>query len=136
MPYVPTRKKYQRLVEAYKMMAELKYRPSAPGDGLGSITVPYQELDLDQEAHDYVMRFVAEEDRGSYACGSTDFSFCRAAILALEAFRIMNSGWLVAYEDPGAPETISPSGAALVPNLLRRAADEYEQVIRDHQSKQ
>ena len=54
--------KLERFAEAYKMMAELGYRPAAPSDGFGGITVPYVELEVDIEAREYAQRFAAEEE--------------------------------------------------------------------------
>ena len=102
--------KWQRLAEAYRAMASLGCRPAAPSDGLGGISVP--ELESDAEAREYGQRFLKEEDKGVYWAGCTDFRSLRAAIWALEAFRLMNAG--------------SFGGEAIVPRLLRMAAEEYE----------
>ena len=112
----------ERFAEAYKMLAELGYRPDAPSDGLGNITVPYTELDLDAEAREYARRFEEEEDTGHYWGGCTDYRFNRAAVLALEAFRLMNAGRFWGPDDE--------TGAGLVPALLRKAAEEYERALR------
>lgn len=109
---MPSRKTWQRLAEAYRAMASLGYRPAAPSDGFGGITVPERELELDVEAREYGQRFLKEEDNGVYWAGCTDFRSLRAAIWALEAFRLMNAG--------------SFGGEAIVPRLLRMAAEEYE----------
>lgn len=105
--------KLQRFAEAYKMLAELGYRPAAPNDGFGHITVPQAELDLDQEAREYARRFAKEEDTDHFWAGCTDYTSNRAAVLALEAFRLMNAGRL--------------QDQSIVPKLLRKAAEEYEQ---------
>ena len=105
------------------MMAELGYRPAAPGDGYGNITVPAAELETSVEAREYAARFAEEEDEGRYTAGCTDYRFSRAAILALEAFRLCNSGTVGFSDDEDAPE--------LVPALLRRAAEEYERAVRE-----
>src|ERR1051326_1989416 len=101
-----------RIAEAYKMMAELHYRPAAPSDALGHITVPTRELDLDREAQEGAQRFIDEENSGKYSAGVTDWTFSRAAVLALEAFRLANYGLLD-----------GPGGVELVPAMLRKAAD-------------
>src|SRR5947207_2061319 len=105
--------KLERFAEAYKMMAELGYRPAAPSDGVGGITVPYPELEVNIEAREYAERFQAEEESDSYFAGCTDYTFNRAAVLALEAFRLMNGGrfWRMGAE----------TGPELVPTLLRKA---------------
>ena len=107
------------------MMAELRYRAAAPSDGFGGITVPAAELDMSIEAKEYARRFIAEEDSGVYHAGCTDYTFVRAAVLTLEAFRNMNAGtfWLIAGEDK--------DGWKLVPALLRKAAEEYERAVRE-----
>jgi hypothetical protein len=113
----------QKIAEAYRMMAELGYRPFAPGDGYGNITVLAAELDVDIEGREYAAHFEAEEDTGDYSAGCTDFRFCRAAVLALEAFRLCNSGTTGFADDEDAPK--------LVPAILRRAAEEYERAVRE-----
>lgn len=114
--------KLERFVEAYKMMAEMGYRPAAPSDGLGGIAVPYAELEVDIEAKEYASRFAAEEDSNTYYAGCTDYRFNRAAVLALEAFRLMNAGMFWRPDQEQGPE--------LVPALLRKAAEEYERALR------
>jgi hypothetical protein len=115
--------KLERLADAYKMMAALGYRPAAPSDGFGSITIPEAELEVEIEAREYAHRFVAEEDTDHYFAGCTDYVFNRAAVLALEAFRLMNAGrcW----------RRGSDTGPELVPARLRQAAAEYERALRD-----
>src|SRR5687768_16163445 len=109
--------KLERIVEAYKMMAKLGYRPAAPSDGFGGITVPYAELEADIEGREYARRFIAEEDTDYYFAGCTDYTFNRAAVLALEAFRLMNAGTFWGPDDENGPERL--------PALLRAAAEEY-----------
>ncbi|MGE3272124.1 MAG: hypothetical protein AB7P40_25445 [Chloroflexota bacterium] len=108
------------------MMAELGYRPAAPSDGFGNITVPTAELETSIEAREYARRFAEEEDEGHFWGGCTDYRFSRAAILALEAFRLCNSGTVGFSDDEDASK--------LVPALLRRAADEYERAVRESNS--
>jgi hypothetical protein len=117
--------KLQRIAEAYKMLAELGYRPAAPSDGFGGITVPYAELEVDIEAKEYARRFVAEENTNRYDAGCTAYTFNRAAVLALEAFRLMNSGRFWVLDD------VDGKGPKLVPALLRKAAEEYERAVRE-----
>src|SRR5919197_1341109 len=106
--------KLERFAEAYKMMAELGYRPAAPSDGFGGITVPYAELEVGVEAREYARRFEAEEDTDKYWAGCTHYEFNRAAVLALEAFRLMNGGRFWGLDEEKGPE--------LVPALLRKVA--------------
>ncbi len=103
-------------------MAALGYRPQAPSDGFGTITAPLQELDPDEEALAYARRFIAEENTDQYWAGCTHYEFNRAAVWALEAFRLMNAGRLWVGESPERAE----HARSLVPKLLRLAADEYE----------
>lgn len=114
--------KIERITEAYQMMAELGYRPGAPSDGFGGITVPNAELEVDVEAREYAQRFLAEEESDSYLAGCTDYTFNRAAVLALETFRLMNAGRFWGLEENG-PE--------LVAALSRTAAQEYERAVRE-----
>ena len=107
-----------RIREAYQAMADLGYRPKAPSDGFGNITVPLRELDLEDEVRRYSEDFTAEEDKGQYWAGCTDGSSMKAAVWALEAFRLMNSG--IFWDRDG------EKGRQLVPTLLRMAAEEYE----------
>ena len=84
--------KLERFAEAYKMMAELGYRPAAPSDGYGGITIPSAELEVDIEAREYAEWFAAQEDTGEFPAGFTDYTSNRAAVLAFEAFCLMNAG--------------------------------------------
>src|SRR6266511_402736 len=107
--------KLERFAEGYRMMAELGYRPAAPSDGLGGITVPDAELEVNIEAREYAQRFLREEESGSYFAGYTDYRSNRAAVLALEAFRLMNAGSFWGLDEQKGPH--------LVPTLLRKAAE-------------
>jgi hypothetical protein len=73
-------------------MAEAKYRPAAPSDGFGNITVPIQELDIDAEAAEYAENWWAEEDELMFAVGCCNFSTRPATIYAIEAARLMCGG--------------------------------------------
>lgn len=76
------------IVEAYKHMAvDGRYRPAAPSDGFGHITVPLDTLDLDAEAAEYAQRWRAEEDDGRFDIGCTDYSLAPATVYAVEAAR-------------------------------------------------
>ena len=104
--------KWERIGDAYRGMASLGYRPGAPSDGFGGVTVPEAELEVGIEGRHYAHQFLEEEDKGVYRAGCTDLRSLRAAIWALEALRLMNAG--------------SFGGEAIVPGLLRMAAEEYE----------
>ena len=115
--------KLERFAEAYKMMAELGYRPAAPSDGYGGITIPSAELEVDIEAREYAEWFAAQEDTGEFPAGCTDYTSNRAAVLAFEAFRLMNAGLFWGSDTENGPK--------LVPTLLRMAAEEYERAMRE-----
>jgi hypothetical protein len=85
---------HEQIGAAYKRMAERGYRPEAPGDILRQITVPTEELDLDQEASDYAVRWWAEEDGngGEFFVGYTNFETRPATIYAIEAVRLLAEG--------------------------------------------
>lgn len=83
----------EQLTEAYKRMArEARYRPAAPSDGFGNITVPEDELDLEAEARDYAVSWWAEEDQQYFWLGCCDFVSRPAAVFAVEAARNLNAG--------------------------------------------
>jgi hypothetical protein len=109
----------ERFAEGYRMLAALDYRPAAPSDGLGGITVPEEELDLEAEARAYARRCLDEDDAGAWDIGYVDWRFNRAIVLAVEAARLMCAGTI--HEGPG---------PRLVPALLRQAAREYERAVR------
>lgn len=78
---------------AYRQMAgEARYRPSAPSDGLGTITVPLAELDLDVEATTYAHRWNRDEDSMEYWVGCCDYATRPAVIFAIKAVRNLNAG--------------------------------------------
>jgi len=76
-----TRKTY------FRMAAEARYRPKAPGDGHGNITVPLWKLDIKDEAERYVRDFNKEEYEQIYDLGCPNYSQRSAFILLLEAAR-------------------------------------------------
>jgi hypothetical protein len=82
-----------QLLGAYlKMAEEAQYRPAAPSDGFGNITVPLEELDLDAEARKYAARWWAEEDEMTFWLGCCDYKSRPATVYAVEAARCMNGG--------------------------------------------
>jgi hypothetical protein len=112
----------EQFAKGYRMLAELGYRPAAPSDGFGNVTVAEAEMDLEREARAYAEAFAAEDDAMVWDAGCTHWEFAPCAVLALEAFRLMNAGHIWSHGRPADRE--------LVPNLLRRAAKEYERVVR------
>ncbi len=83
----------RQIATAYRRMArEARYRPAAPSDGLGNITVPDAELDLDAEARQYAARWWEQEDEHTWVLGCANYPDRPAMILALEAARLCCSG--------------------------------------------
>jgi hypothetical protein len=65
------------------------YRPAAPGDGMGSTYLTEDELvdpeKLNQEAAQYVARFIQQEDAGNFEIGISNYRTNRALVYAIEA---------------------------------------------------
>lgn len=91
-----TGEKRERLAQAYAGLLSAGYQPGST------------------EAQ-YISRFLAEEDKGEYHAGCTDFRSLRAAIWTLEALRLMNTGNF---------------GADVVPKLLHMALSEYKREMK------
>ena len=78
----------QQIEDAYRRMADQgRYRPAAPSDGMGNITVPLEDLDLDAEAKEYARRWTEEENKGLFYVGVCNFSTRPSTIFAIEAAR-------------------------------------------------
>jgi len=78
---VETPSEIQRFQEAYRQMAtgdKPHYRPGAPSDGWGNITVPIEELDLETESLRWAVKLSREADEGS----SPDYLTNRAFVYA------------------------------------------------------
>ncbi len=83
-----------RIAEAYIAMArQAKYRPAAPGDGVGNVDLSADELRddglLGKEAERYADSFIAEENTRQFFIGCTKLSTSRATVYAIEAARCM-----------------------------------------------
>ena len=90
---------YDRICEAYLTMAEYAlYRPAAPSDGMGNIQLTTAQLAeperLANEAHDYAVNFIAEENSCTYEIGISDYSTNRALVYTIEAARQLCTGVL------------------------------------------
>jgi hypothetical protein len=88
---------YERFRDAYKRMArEARYRPAAPGDGLGAIHLTKEQLKdpdlLEEEASRYARRFLEEEDTDSFWIGCSNYSTNRAFVYVIEAARVLGGG--------------------------------------------
>jgi hypothetical protein len=114
-----TRADLDEIASAYKRMAAVHYRPAAPSDGLGNITVPLEELDLDAEAVDYAEHWWAQEDDGQFVIGCPDWHFRTTMIFALEAARLCCGGF---------------GSERYALSLLRMAVDELEHHLATHRS--
>ena len=111
----------RQFAKGYRILAELGYRPAAPSDGHGTITVPLAELDLEAEARAYAQGIEEMDRTGRWVAGRTNARTAPGAVLVLEALRLMNAGL------SSAPDS---RRARLVPAVLRRAAEEYENAVR------
>jgi hypothetical protein len=75
---------------AYRRMAlEARYRPAAPSDGFGHITVPDRQLNLEAEAEAYAEHWWKEEDGLAFWIGCPNFPARPAMIYAIEAARLV-----------------------------------------------
>ena len=85
----------ERIIDAYLQMArDARYRPAAPSDGFGGITISNDELSdparLATEAETYARRFIAEEDTLSFWIGCSNYSTNRAFVFTIEAARSLS----------------------------------------------
>lgn len=80
----------EQIAEAYERMAdEANYRPMAPSDGFGNITVPELELDIDEEKREYQVQWEGEEARQNFQIGTCNFLTRQATIFVIEAARCL-----------------------------------------------
>ncbi len=87
----------EQIAAVYRRMAdEIHYRPAAPSDGMGHITVPLAELDLDAEQRDYAADWWAEEDECTFHIGCADYRMRPVMILAVEAAKACCSDYPLA----------------------------------------
>lgn len=77
---------------AYKAMAKTaRYRPQAPSDGVGNITTPLRQLNLNREATEYAKNWWdCEEHEHRHYMGFPDFEARSAFIYVLEAGRCIS----------------------------------------------
>jgi hypothetical protein len=77
-----------QVVDAYLKMAEhARYRPQAPSDGFGHITMPLAELDIDEEAREYAQAFWDSESESWWFIGCANFTQRTAMVYFIEAAR-------------------------------------------------
>jgi hypothetical protein len=88
MSYPLTRDVAEQIAGAYaRMAATARYRPAAPSDGMGHITVPERELDLAAEQLDYARSWHEEENSLSFRIGCANFNERAAMVYLIEAAR-------------------------------------------------
>jgi hypothetical protein len=107
-----------QIKSAYREMTKARYRPAAPSDGHGNITIPEEELNLQREADKYARRWWKEEDDRVFSIGCCDFRSRRATIYAVEAAREMCAGM---------------GGVQTGLKLLKMAVKEMESVAKEIQ---
>lgn len=74
------------------MAARAHYRPAAPSDGFGGITVPLEDLKTEAEAREYARRWWREEDETTFNLGHANFEARRAMVYAVEIARLCCDG--------------------------------------------
>ena len=89
--------KHDHFRQAYLLMAkQARYRPQAPGDGMGHVSLTRKQLTdpelLQREATAYALRFNKEENEMTLAIGCSDFCTNRAFIWTIEAARALAGG--------------------------------------------
>lgn len=88
-----------RIRSAYfEMATKARYRPQAPGDGMGNVNLTEGESEdpvrLKQEADEYVKRFIAQERTLNFRIGVGDWTNARALVYSLEAAKALCGGAL------------------------------------------
>lgn len=84
----------ERFQDAYLMMAKTaRYRPAAPSDGMGTALLTKEEADdperLKEEARQYAIQFIKEEDEMEFDIGCTNYRTNRATVFIIEAARAL-----------------------------------------------
>jgi|HubBroStandDraft_6_1064221.scaffolds.fasta_scaffold233742_2 hypothetical protein len=111
----------EQIKSAYREMAsKALYRPSAPSDGLGNISIPKEQLNLAREAEQYAAQWWKAEDDCIFFIGCCDFGSRRATIYAIEAARNMCGG---------------SSGNPYALKLLKMAVKELERVLAEEKTR-
>jgi hypothetical protein len=119
--------RFGRYREVYLAMARhAGYRPAAPRDGYGGITLTQEELldpaVLEAEARRYAADFVKQDDAMKYPIGCPAFTFNKAFCLAIEAARIMCGGLVSIH---------GFDNAAAARALLTMAIEEIDTELKD-----
>ena len=83
----------EQIHDAYRQMSDAAhYRPAAPSDGHGNITVPDEDLDLEAECAKYARDWWREEDEQKFTIGCPDFSLRKTLIFCIEAATGLHTG--------------------------------------------
>ncbi|MEO9246810.1 hypothetical protein ABDK96_03860 [Citricoccus nitrophenolicus] len=84
----------EQIAKAYLRMArEVRYRPAAPSDGMGNITVPIDQLDLNAEVVKYVHSWLPDgKDIHEHHTGIPNYEDQAAFVYLIEAARILCGG--------------------------------------------
>src|SRR5262245_49942159 len=81
--------------QAYLGMADF-YRPEAPDDGFGHVRVSSEEISdrdrLDQEARQYALAVLRQDESSRFRLSGGPYPTCRAAIWLLEACFLVCTG--------------------------------------------
>lgn len=110
----------EQIKAAYRAMSQrAHYRPAAPSDGMGNITVPAEQLNLEKEAEAYAKRWWADEDKFSFFIGCGDGQTRKALIFTVEAARNLCLG---------------RSGDHVALKLLKMAVEEMERTVKDREN--
>src|SRR5437879_1618115 len=88
---------FKALYDAYVEMAnEANYRPAAPSDGFGHVTLTDEQTNdverFRKEAEAYAERFRKEEDSGTFLIGKASHRHLRALVYTVEAGRAICGG--------------------------------------------
>jgi len=86
---------FERFKEAYRQMAKVaRYRPAAPSDGYGNITVELNDPDdLEKESWRYAKKLYQQDENGIFEIyGCSNFSTNRALVYVLEAAKNLCAG--------------------------------------------
>jgi hypothetical protein len=97
MKQTPASPEFKRIASAYWSMAQqAKYRPAAPGDGCGWISLTTAQLAdtalLYAEAQRYAEQFIEEEDSLKFRVGISNYTTNRALVYTIEAARLLCAG--------------------------------------------
>jgi hypothetical protein len=83
----------EQITGAYRRMAaDANYRPAAPSDGFGNITVDEAELDLVAEALRFADEWWRQEEDQNYWIGCPDWRDRPALIYAVSAANVICGG--------------------------------------------